>query len=417
MSKNGRDRRPYVKPVTKIELSTKNIKLRWILIIVCLVIAAVSISIGVSSLLNTEPGWQEVEVSSDKRNCSTDFILMYEFTGSATAQYRQITSLYSTATEDAYAIFTADEEVEGYQNVYSVNANVNEVVTVDETLYNAFALLEAYGVRYQYMAPVYVEYNRVFLADNESDALRYDPARNPETMAYIQEVTAYTNDPEMIRIELLGSNQVRLNVSEEYLAFAEENSIEKYVDFAWMTNAFIIDYIADLLAENGYTDGYLSSYDGFTRNLDARGNSYSFNIFDGKGSDIYMPARMQYAQPTGIVYLRSYAMVDQDKWHYYSFENGNVVTTYLDPADGVSKSAAENLVCYSSDVGCAEILMQAAPVFIADDLKQETLSGLTGQGIYSIWFTDWYLNYNDPNLVLEANGDGGAERYTYSLVK
>lgn len=35
-----------------------------------------------------------------------------------------------------------------------------------------------------------------------------------------------------------------------------------------MKNAFITDYVADVMIDNGYTLGSLTSYDGFTRNLD-----------------------------------------------------------------------------------------------------------------------------------------------------
>ena len=73
---------------------------------------------------------------------------------------------------------------------------------------------------------------------------------------------------------------------------------------------------------------------GFTRNLDVSGNSYSFNLFDRQNSDIYLPAVMQYKAPMSIVYLRNYPMSSQDRWHYYSFTNGRIVTACIDPADG-----------------------------------------------------------------------------------
>ena len=72
MSKNARDRRPYIKPVKRIELSETNVKLRMILIVLLLSIAVVAVIYGLFSLLNTEPGWQEVEVSSSNANCSAD---------------------------------------------------------------------------------------------------------------------------------------------------------------------------------------------------------------------------------------------------------------------------------------------------------------------------------------------------------
>ena len=59
-----------------------------------------------------------------------------------------------------------------------------------------------------------------------------------------------------------------MSVSDDYLAFAEKNFISDFIDFSWMKNAFITDYVADVMIDNGYTLGSLTSYDGFTRNLD-----------------------------------------------------------------------------------------------------------------------------------------------------
>ena len=86
-----------------------------------------------------------------------------------------------------------------------------------------------------------------------------------------------------------------------------------------MKNAFIADYLADTLEAEGFTSGYLSSYDGFTRNLDRRRNEYAFNLFDRQGSDVNLPAKMRYTAPLSIVFLRDYPMGEQDKWHYYAF--------------------------------------------------------------------------------------------------
>lgn len=420
MSKNARDRRPNVKPVTRIELSESNTKLRWILIVVLLSIAVVSIVVGLMSLLNTEPGWQAVEVSSDQANCGSDFSLMYDFSeagSAATAQYKQLTSLYSEAAVNGYRIFTPDVLEEGLYNVAYLNAHINETVTVDETLYRALELVLEYGDRHVFTAPAMMEYNRVFLCENDAEAAIYDPARNPEMVEWLAELAAYVNDPEMISLEVLGENRVRLNVADAYLTFAEENEIEIFLDFSWMTNAFLADYLADVLIQNGYTNGYLASYDGFTRNLDDRGQTYAVNIFDIQEQVIYMPTRMYYSRPMSIVFLRNYPMDELDRWHYFAFESGEVVTAFLDPTDCMSRSATDNLVSYSTEYSCAEILLQTAPLFIVETFDTNSVNALTESGIYSIWFEDWTQKYNDASIVLEANEDGGAALYTCSLEK
>lgn len=420
MKKSQRDNAPRLKPVKKIELSEKNIKIRWILIAVLLVIALVAFGIGIHAFFSTEPGWQQVTVSEKAPNCSYDFVLMYDFTdygGSASAVNRKITSMYTEQTQKAYQLFSTDDVETKLHNLYYLNNHLNEAVQVDPVLYDALALIVKYDSRYPYLAPVYTEYDRVFISDNDLDASLYDPAYNPEQAAYITEVAAFASDPNMIQLRILGDNQVRLDVSREYLAFIEEYGIETVFDFGWMRNAFIADYIADSLRAEGFTHGYIASYDGFTRNLDERGEPFSFNLFHRQGQDILIPAKIAYKQPMSIVFLRNYPVGQSDRWHYYAYSDGSIASTYLDPSDGVSKSATENLVCYAQNLGCAEVLLRMAPVYIADTLDMENLSALKQEQIYSIWYEGTALCYNDPALNPELLPTEQGYSYTLAPAK
>lgn len=403
--------------VEKIQLSTSNIVLRAIAVGVLILIAVICFGRAISDFVNVQPGWEEITVESDAVNCSTDFIFNYDFTdygGDASAAYKLLTSLYSDACEDAFLIFTKDVSQEGVHNLAYLNAHTNETVTVEEALYEALELIVQSGNRHIYLAPVYVEYNRIFSCDSAEEAAWYDPVQNEEIMAYIQELIAFCNDPEMVDLELLGENQVCLHVSDAYLAYAEENGLDAYLDFGWMTNAFIIDYLAETLIEGGYTCGYLSSYDGFTRNLDTRGESYSFNLFDDKGTTIYVPAVFSSTEPVSIVFLRDYPLDDKDSWHYFDFGGDHIVTSYIDPADGTSKCYYDNLVSYSAEAGCGEILMKMIPSFISDEFDP-TVSDAWQEEIYTIWFDGFTLGHNDPNAAISLTESGEEVGYTIAL--
>lgn len=415
MRNSGRDNRPHLPPVKRIELSENNIKLRWIAIILLLAVGVVSMFVGLTSMLNTEPGWQTVEVSTQEASCGEDFVFQYDFSqagNGASMAYKQLTNVYTEASVRAFKLFSAQVREDGLKNIAYLNDHVNEPVTVEEELYEALSLLASYGTRQPFLAPMVVEYNRVFLCENEEEALHYAPTRHEETLAWLAELGAYLSDPETIRLELVGDNRVRLTVSQEYLDYARENEIETLFDLGWMKNAFVADYLAGVLAENGYVHGYLTSFDGFTRNLDDRGTVYSFNIFDRKADGVYLPAVMSYDEPLSIVSLRSYPMGDQDRWHYYAFSDGEILSVMLDPATGLPGTALENLVCYGT-TGCGEILLRAERAFVAEKFDEAVLSDMAGDGICSVWFADWQLCYNDPTLVLAENPDGGADRYSF----
>ena len=86
-----------------------------------------------------------------------------------------------------------------------------------------------------------------------------DDAAEKKTAA----VAAFTQNPDDISLELSGENQVCLHVSDAYQAYAAEMGYTAYLDFFWMKNAFLIDYLADTIRGEGYQLGIISSKDGF----------------------------------------------------------------------------------------------------------------------------------------------------------
>ncbi|MBQ4601065.1 MAG: hypothetical protein IJB17_05490 [Oscillospiraceae bacterium] len=407
---------PRLPKVENIKLSGKNKTLRIVLIVILLVVAAVSLSAGLTALLNREPGWQEVSVDSGELHCGGDFVLQYDFGGagmSATAESKALTAAYSEAAVKAWQLFSSETPENG--NLAWLNAHVNEPVTVDPGLYTALELVVRYENRHVFLGAVYSEYERMLLCESDGEAERYDPAQNPELLPYIKEAAAFANDPAAVRLELLGENRVQLSVSEDYLAFADTHEITGFVDFGWMTNAFAADYLADTLSAAGFTRGYLVSYDGFTRNLDLRGQQYGINVFDRQEDSIYIPAVMHYSSPMSIVALRDFPLSERDRWHYYSFASLRIATLMIDPADGMDKSAVHDLLCYSEKTDCGEIVLQIAPVFIADLLDEDALKALAEQQIYSVWPRGTVLCYNQPGLALTMTEDSGIA-YTKELI-
>lgn len=403
-TRNQGDRMPRPKPVDKIPLPENHLWLRVILTVLFLAAGAYFLATGVSQLSAKDSGWSEIEAVSSELNCGEDFALHYclgEGNMSVTAENKALSICYSDAAEYAFRMFTVDVEYEGVSNLYYISRHPNEEIVVDDVLYQAFSLIQDAGDRRLYLAPAYEQYGGLFSCSEDHDAVEFDPRWNPSIADYCGAIANYASDPEMIDLELLGDHRVILRVSDAYLSFAKENKIECLIDFGWMKNAFIIDYLADVLEENGFNHGYLTSYDGFTRNLDNRDQTYLFKIYDRKDGVICQPARIQLTPPVSIVALRNYPLTEKDIWHYYTYESGEIATAFLDPADGTCKSAADNLISYCGDLGCAEILLQTAPIFVAEELRTDALSALADKGIYSLWSEGTALKYNEADLNLE----------------
>ena len=412
---------PHLPPVERIELSWKNYKVRIIAAAVFLVVGVWLLARSAAGLLGTDPGWQTIEADSGaEANCASDFTFFYELGAggrSAAAEKRALTEAYTEAAVAAYRLFNANESFEGVANVHELNRHPNEVLTVDEALYGAFELLERYGDRSVYLGPVYETYSGLFSCGEDWQTVDFDPYVNPDIAAFYAQAAAYARDPGSVSVELLGDGQVRLNVSEEYLAFAGRNDTSRFVDFNWLSNAFIADYLAQTLSGQGYTHGALTSYDGFIRNLDSREGTYALDLYDKEGQVVYPAAVMRYQGPKSIVYLRGYPAGSQDSRRFYQMENGGIRTAYVDAADGLCKNAVDDLICYSGSAGCAETLLRMIPVYVADTLRRSDLSAPAADGIYAVWPEDRVLYYTDPALVLTELYSGEAAEYVSRLIE
>ena len=408
------------KPVEKIELSEKHIGWRIFFFILFVVIAATAFAYGINSLFTTEPGWQEIEADAAAGvNCGNEFVLMYHLGISgrdATVENKALKIIYTDACELAYKLFHNKETFDDVTNICYINQHPNEEIVVDDALYQAFSIIQRNGDRRLYLGPVYDQYEEIFYCEDDTMLVNYDPLLNEELAAEYAMIADYANNPQMIDIKLLDDNKIMLEVSKEYLAFAEEHYITQYIDFFWMKNAFVTDYLADTLIENGYTAGTISSYDGFSRNLGKMEESFSFNIYDRMGQTIYPAAVMQYSGTRSIVYLRDYMMNNQDEEHYYVMEDGTIRTSYIDVNDGIAKTATDNLYAYSEQLGCAELLLKAAPVYVTDDFSEEAVKELTASGVYIIYCEDNTIKYNDASLVLTDFFDESGITYKKAYV-
>lgn len=418
MSRQVRNRNEnHPKPVNKIELSEGFPKGRLVLTAALILIGACALGYSVMSFLTADAGWTTIEAGSSEVSCSDELIFQYYLGAgelSATAERKAVSTLYTETARKAYQLFHTSQGFDGVKNLYYINRHPNEVIEVDGALYEAFSTLERYGSRAVYLAPVYVQYGNLFGCNDDVETAGFDPYQNEEVAAYFAEIVSFAQDRDAIDIKLLGDQKIKLYVSDTYMDYASENGISEFIDFYWMANAFIVDYIADTMKANGFVLGSVSSYDGFIRNLDdVSGSEYAFNLFDRDGKSVYQAGVMRYDRALGIVYLRDYPVNNSlDRQHYYEFRDGGLRSAYIDAADGYCKSAVDSLVSYSEKSGCAEILLQVMPIYINDYFEKERLSELVRDGVYSIYFEDKKILYNEPSLRLTDLYDDNGICYT-----
>lgn len=411
MKRTARDRSADgPKAVERIELDERATR-RWVVILILAVVTAlVSFGYVIVQRATVNSGWRDIEVNSTETNCGQDFVLTYHLGSSgisASRESKALTILYSDACEKAYRMFNSREWFEDTANLYTINYNVNRPVEVDPALYAAFELTERLDSRYVYLAPVYDEYHSLFFCNDDWETVAYDPWQSDDAAEYCAAVAAFARDPEQVHVRLLGDNTVQLCVSDEYLAFAEEYGIERFVDFYWMTDAFIIDYLAQALRDGGYTLGALSGHDGFVRCLGGEDMSFSYFVHDPQpGGGIASVARMDYPGDTALVNLHSFPLNTLKEIYYYQFEDGTFRTAIADIADGRSKGVVPSMIATSDSVGCAELLLSLLPLYATDALDEAALAELPSRGVYPLYCQAGDIVSTDPSVTLSAVAEG-----------
>lgn len=415
----------HPKPVKKIELSEKHSKARFILAAVLALIGVGFLVYSFMNFLGKDTGWTQIKATtaSDTPNCSSDFEFQYHLGAkdlSATAENKLLVKLYTEATTKAYQIFHENQFFADVHNIFYINSHPNEIIEVDEVLYNAFELLAEYGNRNIYLSPIYADCQNLFYSLNDEEALNYDAYKNQEIMDYFTDIAGYARDSAYIDVQLLGENQIRLYVSDEYLQYADEIGFTNFIDFYWMKNAFIIDYIAEVMLENQFTQGIITSVDGFVRNLDDSGQQqYSYGVNDRVGLVVYDAATMQYRNALSLVNYRNYPVNAQNDSisYYYMWKNGEISNPFVDINDGLCKTAINDLIVYSYDSSCSEILLKTIPVYIAESMDYAKLQELMAERYYSVYCKDYRIYYNDSDIeITDVYENEETVKYTVELI-
>lgn len=418
MGRTARDRRdlPHPKPVERIELNEEHVGRRLLLTIVLLLIAAGALAYAVSQFFAPQSEWIAIEANASAGiTCAPEFEFLYHLGSgelSPAAERRAVTDAYTRLCRNAFLVFHNQMEAEGVNNLYAINRHPNEELAVDGALYQALAAVERSGNRALYLGPVYDRYGSLFYCEDDSQLVDFDPRLSPEVAREYQEYAAFAGDPRAVRVELLGENRMRLFVSEGYLEYARREGIESFIDFAWMRNAFIADYLARELTALGYTRGVLASCDGFIRCLDESGEEYSLLIYDRQQEKTCNVAVMCYQGPRSIVCLRDFPVNALEETRFYRLRSGEVRTPYVDTADGMCRNALSSLTCYSGDKGCGEILLEMLPVYIAETLREGALEELAAEGTDFVYCEDRVIRVSDPEAVFSQIYEEDGMQYT-----
>lgn len=362
MSRYARRREPNLPRKERVELNEGNIPLRIFLVGLSIAIAVIAFSTVSNLLMTVKPGWQTVEAGNPETGIHENFTLSYNIGQGSEAtnlELKTVSTIYTEVLDHAYRVLSS-VGMEHYANLYILNHQPNEAITVDPLLYSALETVQGSDSRYLYFSPVQEMYTSLFACTSDTDAQKFDPAFSPVMAEFAAQISAFAMDPDQIQIELLPNQQVMLKISDAYLRFAQENGVERFVDFGILLNAFLCDAAADALMERGYVNGIVNSFDGYARALSGEEfNSHVVTLRDGKPAQLGTAA---FSGPAAVVTLRSFPASRLDTENYYTYADGTNRAPYMD-TDGLLHSAAESLMVLDTQRSVAELAVRNTAAF------------------------------------------------------
>lgn len=415
MARDARQNRFQPKPVENIQLSENNAVRRAVAAVLFLIFGAVALAYSFSQLFSVSAGWQTIEAgTSSGPSCGEDFTLLYDLGSgerSATDEKKALTQLYTQACRTAFQLFHTVQSFDGVTNLHDINVRPNEVLAVAPALYAAFEAVQVAGDRTIYLGPVCARYGDLFSCDSETQMVDFDPWLSEAVAEEYAAYAAYASDPSHIDVELLGENQICLRVSEEYLAFANREGVERFLDFGWLKNAFVADYLADTLTQAGFTRGILSSFDGFARCLDSREDTFTLNLYGWEERPV-IAGTMEYRGPMSVVGLCAFSVTEGDWQRFCLPSDGRLRTPYLDVSDGRCRESVDSLVCWSAEENCAWLALEMASVFIAERFDSTPLEALCARSVSALWCRDRVFDGTSMPLDIQNLYQNGDVRYS-----
>ena len=246
--------------IQKLEVSEKHVGLRFALVILLLVVGLGCIAFALIGLLGEEPGWQIVELDDQNYMDEGEFTLYYDLGQgelSATEEKRELQKVYGNEMMRVYRLFDALRSYDGINNISYINQHPNEILTVDVTLYRAFSLLETYGDRSVFLAPLQTQYRNLFSSDSDTNADTLNGNVNIKITGGIWD--GNNTAPENAKPDLFdkeGYSGATLNfVRVQGLALADmvlANSVTYYVRMSGVHHFTIenIDFVSDTFGVN-----------------------------------------------------------------------------------------------------------------------------------------------------------------------
>ena len=397
------------KPVEKIELNENHIKLRVIFLIIFALIAIGAIGFGIYKIANKDKGWQNISLNTHKYSrLENDFTFSY-YVKSAT-EYKKVSAAYDKYFIEAKT--ELDDTFEKENNINYINKNPNKEIEVSEFLYNSLKDIIS-DSNYLYLGSINHYYDQMIYAIDDTFIDKYDPISNENINNIVNKLLEYINNEE-VKLELLDNNKVKLNVSDNYLSYLKENDINKIIDFSWLENAYIIDYVVNNLKKDGFKRGIIRTYDGYNRAFDSEEYVYKYTLFDEINNNSGKIGELSYNANQSIVNFKNFIVYNKDSQFIRYMKDNTRRTYYISNADGYSKASKNYLLGYANK-SCVEIAKTLAKIYISDTFDTNLINSNKDKCNF-IYYDNFNICHTDNNADIKITFVSDEYKYKEVLI-
>lgn len=232
-----------------------------------------------------------------------------------------------------------------------------------------------------------------------------DPAYSEELSAFVKKAVSYISTGQDVVLEFLDDYKVRLSLSKAYETFLREEGVTTIIDYGYLRNALVVDYISARIRDAGYRYGVLMSRDGYVANFDDSREKFTLNIPAADETHSFAACTLQYEGAQNMVMLHSMKYLANDFAWYYRYADGTTRTPYIG-VDGWNKAAYDSLVSYSKEHSVTAIAAKLYGVYVIDEEKAQAVNSLKAENIDTITVSNHKIVSTDSGAKLGNVYDG-----------
>lgn len=331
----------------EITVNEKHVPLRILGFVLALVLAVGSFTFGVTRIGHKEEGMYDLTAAADaelplyQSGLHARFLFRGE-SGQIKLALGQADKVYTEALNRNVKLLDARQEYDGVVNLATLNARVNQDVSVSPALYavltDAWEKTRA-GEGYSLFAgPLCAEWESILILTEPED---FDPLRNENEAERLRLLADWAGQIDKLRLVEVDAQQciLRVEAPEDYLRFLEEMELEPVVlDLNLLREAYLLELTGKELEEQGLNEGYLSTDSGLILSLS--GQRTGEYVLYGYLNQMPQPAATARVEP-GSAYSQftAFPLITGVQTEYYAIQEAgrtHLRSPWL-PADGLDR--------------------------------------------------------------------------------